>query len=94
MQRYNIKIFAGEKMGKITHSYKKTLPLNPLPAAFFCSREKLSEFGLTDGTLAPVLPVIKLLAGTALPFSFFPLLRCGTSFHRALGEGSSPPEVP
>jgi hypothetical protein len=34
MQRYNIKIFAGEKMGKITHSYKKTLPLNPLPPGF------------------------------------------------------------
>jgi hypothetical protein len=29
-------------------------------------------FALTDGTLAPVIPVIKLLAGTALPFSFFP----------------------
>jgi hypothetical protein len=81
-------------MGKITHSYKKTLPLHPLPPGFLCSREKLSEFPLTDGTLGPVIPVIKLLAGTALPFSFFPLLRCGTSFHRALGEGSSPPEVP
>jgi hypothetical protein len=38
----------------------------------------MSEFDLTDGTLAPVIRVIKLLAGTALPFSFFPLLRCGT----------------
>jgi hypothetical protein len=81
-------------MGKIAYLLqKKTLPMHPLSPDFFCSREKLSEVGLTDGTLAAVIPVIKLLAGSALPFSFFPVLRHGTSFHRALGEGSSPPEV-
>ena len=53
-----------------------------------------SLFGLTDGTSAPVIPVIELLAGPALPFYFFPLLRCGTTFHKALGEGSSPPKYP
>jgi drug/metabolite transporter (DMT)-like permease len=37
---------------------------------------------------------IKYLAGTALPLSLFSLLRCGPAFHRALGEGSSPLEVP
>ena len=52
------------------------------------------DFGLTDSTLALVILVIKLLSGTELPFSFFPLPRCGTSFQRALGEGSSPPGVP
>jgi len=94
MQRYNKRYSLAGKWAKLLIFYKKTLPMHPLSPGFFCSREKLSEFGLTDGTLAPVLPVIKLLAGTALPFSFFPLLRCGTSFHRALGEGSSPPEIP
>jgi hypothetical protein len=30
----------------------------------------LSDLGLKDGTLAPVIPVIKLLAGTAMKRSF------------------------
>jgi hypothetical protein len=53
-----------------------------IPMAFL-----LSQFGLTDGTSAPVILVTKPPAGTALPFSFSPLLRPGLSFHRALAEG-------
>ena len=94
MQRYNKRYSLVEKWAKLLIFYKKNLPMTLFPRAFSVPMKKLSEFGLTDGTLARVIPVIKLLAGTALPFSFFSLLRCGTSFHRALGEGSSPPEEP
>ena len=81
-------------MGKIAYFFKKNPTDAPSFPGLFLFQEKMSEFGLTDGTLAPVIPVIKLLAWDRASVLFFPLLRCGTSFHRALGEGSSPPEVP
>jgi hypothetical protein len=94
MQRYNKRYSLAGKWAKLLIFYKKPYRCTLFPRAFSVPEKKLSEFGLTDGTLATVIPVIKLLAATSLPFSFFPLLRCGILFHRALGEGSSPPDVP
>jgi hypothetical protein len=40
----------------------------------------LSEFGVTDVMPAALTPVTKLITGTALPLSLFPLLRWADYF--------------
>jgi len=52
----------------------------------------LSEFGLLDGTSAPVIPVIELPHGAALPL-FFPLLP-GHPFIGLSEEVHHPPKYP
>ena len=54
----------------------------------------LSEICLVDLTSALVPPVIKLLVGTALPFSFFPLHTVEYHFIGLLEEVHCPPKYP